>query len=145
MRLAVPDTLKVLLVDDWEAVTKNNQVASPTRIAHFCSSKQPPPSFATLSVTSWSPYLEVPLLWKYWKNSSNIFSIRPHQSTVSPISPYTWSIHLNAFSFTPASVTPKWYFQRLYQVCKCILIRLWDPTSFTASSGRSTRKCASDM
>ena len=26
MRLAVPDTLKVLLVDDWEAVTKNNQV-----------------------------------------------------------------------------------------------------------------------
>lgn len=28
MRLAVPDALKVLLVDDWEAVTKNNQVAS---------------------------------------------------------------------------------------------------------------------
>jgi mortality factor 4-like protein 1 len=26
MRLTVPDTLKVLLVDDWEAVTKNNQV-----------------------------------------------------------------------------------------------------------------------
>ena len=26
MRLAVPDTLKVLLVDDWEAVTKNSQV-----------------------------------------------------------------------------------------------------------------------
>ena len=26
MRLVVPDTLKVLLVDDWEAVTKNNQV-----------------------------------------------------------------------------------------------------------------------
>ena len=28
MRLVVPDTLKVLLVDDWEAVTKNNQVRS---------------------------------------------------------------------------------------------------------------------
>jgi mortality factor 4-like protein 1 len=26
MRLVVPDPLKVLLVDDWEAVTKNNQV-----------------------------------------------------------------------------------------------------------------------
>jgi hypothetical protein len=26
MRLAVPDSLKVLLVDDWEAVTKNSQV-----------------------------------------------------------------------------------------------------------------------
>jgi mortality factor 4-like protein 1 len=31
MRLAVPDTLKVLLVDDWEAVTKNNQVWFQTR------------------------------------------------------------------------------------------------------------------
>ena len=30
MRLAVPDTLKVLLVDDWEAVTKNNQVRFQT-------------------------------------------------------------------------------------------------------------------
>ena len=26
MKLNVPETLKVLLVDDWEAVTKNNQV-----------------------------------------------------------------------------------------------------------------------
>ncbi len=31
MRLVVPDTLKVLLVDDWEAVTKNNQVRSFAR------------------------------------------------------------------------------------------------------------------
>ena len=26
MKLNVPEQLKVLLVDDWEAVTKNNQV-----------------------------------------------------------------------------------------------------------------------
>ena len=26
MKLNVPEILKVLLVDDWEAVTKNNQV-----------------------------------------------------------------------------------------------------------------------
>lgn len=37
MRLVVPDTLKVLLVDDWEAVTKNNQVRvslQPPTISH---------------------------------------------------------------------------------------------------------------
>ena len=28
MKLNVPEQLKVLLVDDWEAVTKNNQVRS---------------------------------------------------------------------------------------------------------------------
>ena len=27
MKLNVPEVLKVLLVDDWEAVTKNNQVS----------------------------------------------------------------------------------------------------------------------
>ena len=42
MRLAVPDTLKVLLVDDWEAVTKNNQVASPIRIASLLQLKAAP-------------------------------------------------------------------------------------------------------
>lgn len=26
MKLSVPDVLKVVLVDDWEAITKNNQV-----------------------------------------------------------------------------------------------------------------------
>ncbi|KAH9988115.1 MRG-domain-containing protein [Russula compacta] len=31
MRLAVPDALKVLLVDDWEAVTKNNQLVTLPR------------------------------------------------------------------------------------------------------------------
>lgn len=30
MKLNVPEPLKVLLVDDWEAVTKNNQVRSTT-------------------------------------------------------------------------------------------------------------------
>jgi hypothetical protein len=29
MKLNVPEILKVKLVDDWEAVTKNNQVRSP--------------------------------------------------------------------------------------------------------------------
>ena len=29
MKLAVPDILKVQLVDDWEAVTKNGQVRLP--------------------------------------------------------------------------------------------------------------------
>ena len=29
MKLTVPEPLKVLLVDDWEAVTKNNQVRTP--------------------------------------------------------------------------------------------------------------------
>ena len=28
MKLSVPDILKVQLVDDWEAVTKNNQVCA---------------------------------------------------------------------------------------------------------------------
>lgn len=28
MKLNIPEILKVLLVDDWEAVTKNNQVRS---------------------------------------------------------------------------------------------------------------------
>lgn len=28
MRLDLPDILKVVLVDDWESVTKNNQVRS---------------------------------------------------------------------------------------------------------------------
>lgn len=28
MKLNVPEVLKSLLVDDWEAVTKNNQVSS---------------------------------------------------------------------------------------------------------------------
>ena len=31
MKLNVPEPLKVLLVDDWEAVTKNNQVRLPLR------------------------------------------------------------------------------------------------------------------
>jgi len=29
MKLTVPEVLKTILVDDWEAVTKNNQVRSP--------------------------------------------------------------------------------------------------------------------
>lgn len=35
IKLNVPETLKVLLVDDWEAVTKNQQVgaASPFEVA----------------------------------------------------------------------------------------------------------------
>jgi hypothetical protein len=38
LKLVVPDVLKVILVDDWEAVTKNNQVsvaAAYARIALF--------------------------------------------------------------------------------------------------------------
>ena len=34
MRLVVPETLKVLLVDDWEAVTKNNQVSQHSLYSH---------------------------------------------------------------------------------------------------------------
>ena len=29
MKLTVPEVLKTILVDDWEAVTKNNQVRRP--------------------------------------------------------------------------------------------------------------------
>lgn len=36
MKLNVPETLKVLLVDDWEAVTKNNQVR-PCSCLVFCT------------------------------------------------------------------------------------------------------------
>jgi mortality factor 4-like protein 1 len=96
MRLVVPDALKVLLVDDWEAVTKNNQVrvslqppnhlASPASAVllshHFCRAS---PFF--FSAVSWSHYLEVPPSRKYWMNSSNMFMIIPHQSTVPPVSP----------------------------------------------------------
>jgi mortality factor 4-like protein 1 len=53
MRLAVPDTLKVLLVDDWEAVTKNNQVRF-----YFCVAGQlvpNPESFSQLVTLPRSP------------------------------------------------------------------------------------------
>jgi hypothetical protein len=32
MKLIVPEALKVVLVDDWEAVTKNNQVCDSSFI-----------------------------------------------------------------------------------------------------------------
>jgi hypothetical protein len=35
MKLNVPEILKVLLVDDWEAVTKNNQVRSLADIKSY--------------------------------------------------------------------------------------------------------------
>lgn len=35
MKLNVPESLKVLLVDDWEAVTKNNQVRLPCIIVQL--------------------------------------------------------------------------------------------------------------
>ena len=36
MKLTVPEQLKVLLVDDWEAVTKNNQVRVVIRCVKLC-------------------------------------------------------------------------------------------------------------
>jgi len=33
MKLSVPDVLKVVLVDDWEAITKNNQVKKKCQIS----------------------------------------------------------------------------------------------------------------
>lgn len=38
MKLDVPEILKVMLVDDWEAVTKNSQV----RLAFFPSGRHQP-------------------------------------------------------------------------------------------------------
>jgi mortality factor 4-like protein 1 len=73
MRLVVPDTLKVLLVDDWEAVTKNNQVRS---FARFYST-----ALSGASVPSWSRSPGVRLSLRYWKNSGNIFSALPRRST----------------------------------------------------------------
>lgn len=35
MKLAVPEALKQLLVDDWEAVTKNNQVRISPSVLYF--------------------------------------------------------------------------------------------------------------
>lgn len=34
MKLNVPEDLKVLLVDDWEAVTKNTQASAPSYFAY---------------------------------------------------------------------------------------------------------------
>ncbi len=65
MRLVVPDTLKVLLVDDWEAVTKNNQVRSSLAF-HYNNV----PGGDLLS--SWSHSPEVQPSWRYWKNLKNI-------------------------------------------------------------------------
>ena len=79
MRLAVPDTLKVLLVDDWEAVTKNNQVRQRSPYSRGWLLGQPelaPPC------ASWSLYLEIPLSRKYSKNSRSIFLVLPRQSKV---------------------------------------------------------------
>lgn len=79
MRLVVPDTLKVLLVDDWEAVTKNNQVRQRSPYSHGWLLGQPelvPPC------ASWSLYLEIPPSRKYLKNSRNIFLVLPRQSKV---------------------------------------------------------------
>jgi len=36
MKLNVPDVLKAQLVDDWEFVTKNNQVSASPCISPFC-------------------------------------------------------------------------------------------------------------
>ena len=35
LRLVIPEVLKVLLVDDWEAVTKNNQVGACSTAVHL--------------------------------------------------------------------------------------------------------------
>jgi len=35
MKLSVPDVLKVMLVDDWEAITKNNQVKKVSNFLSF--------------------------------------------------------------------------------------------------------------
>ena len=51
MRLVVPDPLKVLLVDDWEAVTKNNQVSFPARMASFWVLSPPCPASVGLSTS----------------------------------------------------------------------------------------------
>lgn len=156
MRLVVPDTLKVLLVDDWEAVTKNNQVRVSLQ-------PSPPPTISHRSLLQ-------PFLSHHFRRASFFFSRRqlvtlPRSPTIAEIleefkqhvhdnPPPKYGLlplrlsepfHLRAFSFTPASVTRKWSFRLLYQACRCTLIRRWDPTCFTASSGRSMRKYASDM
>ena len=47
MKLNVPDVLKVLLVDDWEAITKNNQarlsLSGHTRLPHSLAYLPPIP------------------------------------------------------------------------------------------------------
>lgn len=39
IKITIPDTLKVQLVDDWEAVTKNNQVSQGACHVEFASKR----------------------------------------------------------------------------------------------------------
>ena len=55
MKLTVPEQLKVLLVDDWEAVTKNNQV----RLAICCVKLY---QLSVSHLVSWLDSLENPML-----------------------------------------------------------------------------------
>jgi len=66
MKLNVPEILKVLLVDDWEAVTKNNQARPFVDVFRAANTQVP------LSL-SWSPFRGTPPLLRYltiFKNSS---------------------------------------------------------------------------
>ena len=64
MKLTVPEQLKVLLVDDWEAVTKNNQV----RVVICCVKLR---RLKVSYLVSWLDSLENPML------SSSLMSSRP--------------------------------------------------------------------
>jgi len=66
MKLNVPEILKVLLVDDWEAVTKNNQVRSFVDVFRAAN-------IEVLLSLSWSPFRGALPLLRYFtifKNSS---------------------------------------------------------------------------
>ena len=72
MKLNVPEILKVLLVDDWEAVTKNNQVCPTVCVEN---------GYMTVVVFSWLRFREVPPLLKFFMISKNSFFHKRIQST----------------------------------------------------------------
>lgn len=73
MKLNVPEILKVLLVDDWEAVTKNNQVRpfSTLKVANI----------QILLSLSWLPFRGAPPLPKFFTIFKNSFFRKTTQST----------------------------------------------------------------
>ena len=72
MKLSIPETLKLLLVDDWEAITKNNQVCSfpPFTLLPIVTSILTGMHITTSSLL----FLEHQTCRKSWNNSASISS-----------------------------------------------------------------------
>ena len=89
MKLTVPEPLKVLLVDDWEAVTKNNQVRIPPL---------PPTSISvktSLDAYSSSACHENPMLLSSSTSSRPMYCHKPAHYSTLPFPPRSISFRIS--------------------------------------------------